>query len=88
MNTKGTRPADGSDELLTPEDMAKRLKVSERTIERWQHDGTLPFLRLGQTVRFHWPAVLAHLLEHFTVCKLPVVSTKPDLRASGGGGAR
>lgn len=88
MNTRQTRGAEKPDELLTAEDMAARLQVSERTIERWQHDGTLPFLRLGQTVRFHWPAVLAHLLEHFTVCKLRAVPPQADQRLRGPGGGR
>jgi excisionase family DNA binding protein len=88
MNTRRSRSTENPDELLTPEEAARRLNVSERTIERWQHDGTLPFLRLGQTVRFHWPTVVAHLLEHFSVCKLRVIPPQADLRPRGPGGGR
>ena len=49
--------------------MAVQLKVAVRTVIRWQQDGTLPFLQLGNTVRFYWPAVVNHLIANFTVCR-------------------
>ena len=74
------------EELLTPEEIAGRLKVGERTVERWQQDGTLPFLRLGQTVRFHWPTVVNHLLANFLICRLHRAA--PATATPSRGGAR
>ena len=46
-------PADAA-RLLKPEDVAARLGVSERTLERWRREGTGPaFLSLtSKTVRY------------------------------------
>jgi excisionase family DNA binding protein len=85
VNTKIKNKGEDPDALLTPEEIAARLKVGERTIERWQQDGTLPYLRLGQTVRFHWPTVVAHLLEHFLVCRLHRTGVGPAAPVKGGG---
>ncbi|TAL05749.1 MAG: hypothetical protein EPO07_03135, partial [Verrucomicrobia bacterium] len=52
-----------SDEMLTKEELAPRLKVSVRTVEQWQHDGHLPFIKVGQVLLFYWPAVVKALTE-------------------------
>lgn len=71
-----------TDEMLTKEEIAPRLKVSVRTIEQWQHDGQLPFLKLGQVVLFYWPEVVRHLTANFTVRRsLPTVT---DSTLNGG----
>jgi len=51
-------PADAA-RLLKPEDVAARLGVSERTLERWRREGTGPaFLSLtSKTVRYSDSAV-------------------------------
>jgi hypothetical protein len=49
----------GSDVMLTKEELAEKLKVSVRSIENWKHDGYLPFLKIANVVRFHWPTVLS-----------------------------
>jgi len=38
--------------LQTP-DLAKRLGVSIRTIERWRYDGLIPFKKIGRRVVLH-----------------------------------
>lgn len=70
-----------SDEFLTTEELAARLKVNERTIERWQAGGQLPFVRVTGTVRYHWPTVVKHLTENFKVAARGVV--KPMTEAGG-----
>jgi excisionase family DNA binding protein len=62
-------PNEPREELLTADEVAVLLKVTVRTVERWQQDGVLPFLRLGHAVRFHWPAVVQHLTANFTVVR-------------------
>lgn len=79
-----TNPANlaASDEMLTKEELAPRMKVSVRTIEQWQHDGHLPFLKLGQVVLFYWPDVVKHLTANFTVRRSSQTAT--DSTVNGG----
>lgn len=53
--------------LLTRRDFAARCQVDVRTVERWQAEGVVPFIKVREIVRFHWPTCEAHLLAHFTV---------------------
>lgn len=39
-------------EILTATEVAAALRVSRATVYRWADDGTLPAIRLGDTVRF------------------------------------
>jgi hypothetical protein len=55
-------PAD----ILTPEELAKRLKVPkswvfEKTRTRVSSTAPLPVFRIGRYLRFHWPDVCAWL---------------------------
>ena len=68
---------EGHDDLLTQEEVAARLKVTVRTVARLQHDGVVPFILVGKTVRFYWPAVVSHLNANFTVCR---VAAPPAIR--------
>ena len=38
--------------LQTP-DLAERLNVSTRTIERWRNEGLIPFKKIGRRVVLH-----------------------------------
>ena len=49
--------------LLTPEQVAKRLQVTERTIYGWLRRGTLPALKLGRLWRIR-PEDLEAFLEN------------------------
>ena len=53
----------GEDYLLTKIDLAERLRVKPRTVDNWMAAGRLPFLKVGKTVRFSWPAVKKSLLR-------------------------
>ena len=56
-----------SEEILTPEELAERLKVGinwvyEKSRSRGKHSGEpLPVLRCGRYLRFYWPDVCAWL---------------------------
>lgn len=73
--TPATKPSrarpmgDGYDEMLTKKELAAKLKVTVRTIENWQREGHLPFIKISTVVLFHWPEVLEHLQTHFKVCR-------------------
>ena len=53
------------EDILTPDELAKRLKVTvdwiyEKSRERGRHGGKpLPCLRVGRYLRFCWPDVCA-----------------------------
>jgi excisionase family DNA binding protein len=51
------------DEILTKEELASYLKVTERTIDRLRKKG-MPFFKVGDTVRFKKDAVLNWLEEN------------------------
>lgn len=60
MNTAGVQPED----LLTPDELAKRLKVPKswvfeqtRDRARIRNKNPLPCIRLGKYLRFNWVAV-------------------------------
>lgn len=58
-----------ADDLLTQEEAAAKLKITVRTLVRLQNEGVVPFVLLGKSVRFYWPAVITHITTNFTVCR-------------------
>ena len=61
------RVAATADEMLTKQELAARLKVTERTVENWQVNGLLPYFKVSCCVLFYWPDVIEHLKTHFRV---------------------
>ena len=49
--------------FLKKPEVAKMLRVSERTIEIWVRNGIIPAFRLGRTIRFDRDAILEHLRQ-------------------------
>ena len=37
--------------LLTVKEVAAKLKVSTRTVQRWQEEGTIAFIKIGKCIR-------------------------------------
>jgi excisionase family DNA binding protein len=50
--------------LQTP-DLAERINVSTRTIERWRKDGLIPYLKIGRRVVLHRLSDVLKALENF-----------------------
>jgi excisionase family DNA binding protein len=50
-----------SDDLLTKRELARRLRLSLRTIDAWMRTKHLPYIKAGKTVRFRWEDVLSKL---------------------------
>ena len=49
-------------ELLTPVELADRLRISARTVKVWTREGRIPVIRVGAKVlRYELQAVLAVL---------------------------
>ena len=72
MNS-ATKPLPAStsspDEMLTKDELATKLKVTARTLEKWQAAGLLPYFKISSVVLFYWPDVLAHLKTNFQICR-------------------
>jgi excisionase family DNA binding protein len=47
------------DEILSYEDVSHRLKLPRRTLERLVSKDEIPHKRIGRTVRFYWPDIMA-----------------------------
>jgi len=57
---------DGTDELLTPRDVAKLLGVSEDTLKRWRQSRCrLPYTKAGRRVLYSASDVLELLKQGF-----------------------
>jgi excisionase family DNA binding protein len=56
-------PTISSDEaqLLTKGELARRLRVSARTVDNWMRSRRIPFIKAGKTVRFYWADVFEKL---------------------------
>lgn len=47
------------DEILNYEQLCARLKLPKRTVERMVSKDEIPYKRIGRTIRFYWPDVMA-----------------------------
>lgn len=54
-----------ADTFLHKKDLARRLNVSMRTLDRWLQCGYIPSYKVGNLVRFDWTDVCGHLRSHF-----------------------
>lgn len=57
----GSWSAEMEAELLTPKELAQRLKVSERSVIRLVKGGVIPARAVLGKIRLHWPEVVASL---------------------------
>ena len=73
--------AEETDEILTLEELASRLKLSVWTVRRLVRRKVISPLRTGRVLRFHWPTV-----KHRLGVTLP--EPIPDPRGHSFGGSR
>jgi hypothetical protein len=65
LATQNTTPNDeGFVDIRT---VASRLQKTPRSVQNYCRLGMIPFVRLGRSVLFSWPAVQQHIEQHFTV---------------------
>jgi excisionase family DNA binding protein len=57
------------EDLLTKKELAARMRVTVRTVENWRKKGALRFIKLGNTVLFHWPDLMGQLRANSQVCR-------------------
>lgn len=51
-------------ELLTQDQLARRLGISRRTLHSWVREGTVPMIKVRGFCRFQYHKVLAALQQH------------------------
>jgi hypothetical protein len=61
--------SNSSEGYLTKEQLAQRLNKSLSTVQRWQADGIIPYVKVSQSVMYHWPDVQQHLQQNYRVCR-------------------
>ena len=75
-----------TEDYLTKEEVARRLRTPLRTVERWMREGILPFYRVKVSVRFRWSEIQAHWAARYQVCRkrpLPVSTPMSSPRTTG-----
>ena len=63
MSMTQTNKAGQVSELITKTELAKRLKVSTRTIDLWVNENRIPKIKINSSARFDWNDVLDALKE-------------------------
>lgn len=53
-------------QILTYDELSKRLRIPRRTIERYVSKDQIPHNRIGRSVRFYWPAIVEWLSKKGT----------------------
>ena len=48
-------------ELITDDEMQRRLGVSRTTLYNWRKDGTIPYLRIGKKLFYRWKEIISKL---------------------------
>lgn len=48
-------------EIISTEELCKRLDITEPTCIRWRKKGKIPFLSIGSSIRYEWNTVVKAL---------------------------
>ncbi len=75
----GTNLTNLTDHFLTKRELAALAKVSGRTVENWQRDRLLPYIKIGNVVRYERSDVLEHFRKNFRINTRGVPSPKPEI---------
>jgi excisionase family DNA binding protein len=61
LNNISANPPPGAVEIITQDELCKRLMISKPTIIRWAKKKKIPLIRIGRSVRFNWQKVIEAL---------------------------
>jgi len=53
-----------AEELIDTRELARRLKVSTKTIRNWRQQNVIPFFQIKRAVRFDWDEVTQVLYQN------------------------
>ena len=48
----------GDYKLITENELSKRLNISKVTLGKYRKEGTIPFIKIGRTIRYNYPKVI------------------------------
>jgi hypothetical protein len=48
----------GDYKLITENELSKRLNISKVTLGKYRKEGTIPYIRIGSTIRYNYPKVI------------------------------
>ncbi len=51
-------------DIIDTKELAKRLKVTTKTVRNHKESGTFPFIKFGSSIRYNWEQVYAALSNH------------------------
>ncbi len=57
----GNLPETSTSEIISRDELCKKLSITEPTAIRWEKKGVLPCFRIGSNVRYNWPKVIEAL---------------------------
>jgi excisionase family DNA binding protein len=60
-SSSSSQTASNSTELLTPEQLAKKLNISRRCLGNWTRSRVVPMVKIGRVCRFDFAKVKAAL---------------------------
>jgi excisionase family DNA binding protein len=58
LNNISANPPPQVTEIITQDELCKRLMISKPTVIRWVKKKKIPSIRLGRSVRFNWQSVI------------------------------
>jgi excisionase family DNA binding protein len=58
LNNISANPPPRAVEIITQDELCKRLMISKPTIIRWAKKKKIPLIRIGRSVRFNWQSVI------------------------------
>ena len=47
-----------SPEIIDENELSKRLNISKVTLGKYRKEGTIPFIKIGRTIRYNYPKVI------------------------------
>ncbi len=48
-------------EIISRDELCKRLNITEPTCIRWGKKNVIPYFRIGSSIRYNWPKVIEAL---------------------------
>ena len=56
-----TLPPTPPTEIISRDELCKRLNITEPTCIRWGKKNVIPYFRIGSSIRYNWPKVIESL---------------------------
>lgn len=61
LNNISANPPPLVNEIITQEELCKRLIISKPTVIRWRKKSKIPYIKIGDSIRYNWKSVIESL---------------------------